>query len=105
MSQKLEQLTGNEDRLFTFNQMRNEVNTRLNRSFALKTVSSMMARSGITPLFQTASSEATGLYSEGQLDSLCSKIEEGTIGYKRVKKDTVTISREEYERLVAMSEE
>lgn len=98
-------LSGNEMKLYSFNQARDEINRRLGEAFSLGTFAEFLNKSGVRPQFISASKVGTGLYSEANLDALQAKIEAGEVAKKRRKREEITISAEDYALLQQLKSE
>lgn len=95
-------LMGNEDVLYTYNQLYFALNNRTGHKFALSTFARFMDELNIRPLFRTATKESSGLYSEDELDRIVDGLSNGTIGTrKQEKKVQVKMTQEEYDAWMA----
>lgn len=109
MSSNESYLSGSEQKLFSFNQAREEANTRLGMSLSLETFGELMGLSSVRPAFVTAAEKASGLYTNENIQQFCDELRNPETPVKMKKKgrpgkDEVQMTKaqwDEYQRLLA----
>lgn len=86
MSSNESYLSGSEQKLYSFNQAREEANSRLGMSLSLETFGELMGLSSVRPAFVTAAEKASGLYSDANITQFCEELRNPETPVKMKKK-------------------